>query len=342
MLCFALPLAPAAETPALLALSFWPVLTADPDGLWPKAAPLVWVAAGWSAAWPWRGEPAHLMTLVDLALVGPILALGMARDQPRRLQESLLLGGLTAAAAAVLQILLGLATPAHWVGYTWPWGRAYGTMGNPNVLAAYCAGVAPLTLTVAWPRYLRRLSLALLGAACLLTASRGGWFAGAAGLMVILYFHRPRVLPVLLLFGLAAAILPWTPGDRLLAALDGTDPTVAARIDIWWLALRAWAAKPLAGWGMSPPLPGSHPHNLLLEIAVHGGLLALAGFVPLIVFGVRTAMRGPRTPAAAAAMATLASLFVFGFADAFLTHPALASLFWLNWGILIAEGEPLS
>ena len=335
--CYSLPLVPARILPALLAMAFLFIMAKQPSPPYRLALPILAVAGGWFASWAYRFNMARLSDLVDLALVGPVLAFGAMCLRPRRLQSFLVLGGLVAAATAVLQYSMGIVTPAHWGGNDWTRGRAFATLGNPNVLAAYLAAVMPLALAASWPRRIRYPAFCLLVLASLTTASRGGWLAGLVGLAVLCWHRRPRSLPVLFALVAAAVLLPWPVSDRLLSIVRGADPSVMARIIIWRRSILVWLDKPIGGWGTVSSLAGTHPHSLPLETLVRGGLLATAGFVPLAVVGARNLLRRPQSSTGAAASAAIMALLTFGLGDALLLQPALAGIFWLCWGIVVKE-----
>ncbi|MCL6613798.1 MAG: hypothetical protein K6U03_04135, partial [Firmicutes bacterium] len=130
---FALPLLGSEAVPAALALA----LVFLPRGKKAFRLEVLAAALGWLASWFWRFESVHLEKLVDLALVGPALAFGAANRSGRSFRDGLLAGGAVCGLAALGQAFLGRVMPFHWAGADWPWGRAAGTLGNPNVAGAY-------------------------------------------------------------------------------------------------------------------------------------------------------------------------------------------------------------
>ena len=299
------------------------------------------VTAGWLASWGWRGDFSNLMGLVDLAVVGPALAMGALIIPARDLQRYLLLGGLVCAAAAIIQAVWGQATPLHWTGLGWVWGRATGTLGNPNVLAAYLAAVMPLVFTVGWPRPAALPALAILTLGSLATASRGGWLAALTAWSAFLWLRKLRLWPFPLSLALAALCFPWPPSDRIWGALAGVDQSWPTRLLIWRRSFALWLDRPWAGWGLAAPLGAAHPHNLFLEIVVSGGLLALAGYLAFGLDAAAKALRRPKSPAGAAAFSSVLALLVYGLGETVLTQPALAGLFWLSLGSGCREEESL-
>lgn len=319
-----------------MALSFMPLLAmrlhAVPAWLWA-------VPAGWTAALLVRPDFSIAADFVDLALAGPILAMGAAIRPRREWQEAFLLGGLVCAAALLAQMAAGRAVPLRWLGSEWTWGRAEGTLGNPNVAGAYLAGVLPAALAVDWRRPWKYAAASLLAAALLGSGSRGAWIAAALAAAHYCWQRQSPRLPLVLAAILAAAIFPWPPGARLFAAIAGADTAAAARAAIWRRALEAWRERPLAGWGSLGPMGSTHPHQLVLEILVRGGLLAAAGFVPAALACAGSLSGRPKPAREAAAASSLLAILIFGLADAALTQPALAGLAWISLGFLTGGGR---
>jgi O-antigen ligase/tetratricopeptide (TPR) repeat protein len=137
--------------------------------------------------------------LCTLAAYGVLFfaARGLCRghDDARLLLGGCLVAGGVAAAYALLQFL-GL-DPVHWddpskVG---AYVRPFGTLGNPNLLAAYLVMTLPLTVFFAARaararRWLTLAALAMVGllssAAIVLSVSRAAWLALACGGVVLL------------------------------------------------------------------------------------------------------------------------------------------------------------
>ncbi|MGQ9779233.1 MAG: O-antigen ligase family protein [Bacillota bacterium] len=300
------------------------------SGLWA-------VAAGWSMAWLWRFDRAHLADLVGLALIGPALALVGLNRPGRSLRAGIPAGGAALGFAVLAEVFSGrpgsLASSAGW-----PWGRGAGTLGNPNVAGAYLAAVLPFALTITRRPWARWPLTGIILAALIATGSRGGWMAAFAA---VLWFLRRRRSPYLSLFlavVFLAVLLPSPVGSRLWAGIFLRDSTAKARLVIWQRAMRLFLARPVAGWGMAAPLGwAAHPHNLFLEILLAGGLWAAVGFLPLGFRLARLLFGREDPPADVVPGASLIALLTFGLVDAVLTTPVLAVLFWLDVGMVLRK-----
>jgi putative inorganic carbon (HCO3(-)) transporter len=118
------------------------------------AAPTHVVAAMWLASWSWSALFADVVSLdaLLLALAGGGLAIVLTelRPDPMRLAAAHAIGATGVAMVAVLQwarldpfALAGWVAP---IAGASPRLRVYGTLGNPNFVAALLAGAVPLTI----------------------------------------------------------------------------------------------------------------------------------------------------------------------------------------------------
>lgn len=206
--------------------------------------------------------------------------------------------------------------------------RPFGTLDNPNLLASFLVLVLPLAAErfVSAGNWLLRVTLAaylVLGLALQLpTFSRGGWFGTLVGLgvcMLLLLAHyrllsrqrlvawwrsqttsvRVVVAGASLLTILAVAGV----GFITLRSLNAPGRTVDLRTDIYDVALRMFADKPVAGNGLftfgkgllkyrsTPPNDlHSHSHDLPLNVASEMGIVGLIALT-LTVIAIGRAMR---------------------------------------------------
>ena len=195
--------------------------------------------------------------------------------------------------------------------------------------------------------------------AVLLSLSRGGALgvvSGVAVLAIVDYVtarHRGALGKVVAPIGLAAvlvlivAFLPGEVHERLLGIARRDDQSTLYRLAIWKDSLRAWIASPLLGQGLGAfgdVIPRfkttaglfrvEHPENEPLEIAVEGGLLALAAagsaLTLLFIRSVR-AIRGHRDRVfrgmVTGALAGMVALTVHGLVDFNLRSPSNATMF---------------
>ncbi len=201
---------------------------------------------------------------------------------------------------------------------------------NPNAVAGALA--VALALTAAYAlygrgrhRYLAVATAALTAAALVLTASRTGWCAGAAGLFVVAAGRGRRYATVVLaLSGLA------------IAALLGTSPALGSTIDLairhslWQGTVDLVGRQPLTGLGIgrleqagiivSGPFgraPLNTTHNALLQLWADGGVLGLVA----VAWGLLRLGRSMLAPASARpGVPTWASAGLYGALVAFLVQ----------------------
>ncbi len=258
--------------------------------------------------------------IVEPALFYLLLRAGRLRQgEMWRVLDAFVLGALAAS-------LYGLAAYAGCMAnFTHPWchseqtpiimagatPRLRGHYGSPNNLALYLERALPLLLAFALtlrgrggPSWQRRRALAYtlaalpIGAALLLTLSKGSLFLGVpASLLVLLWWWGQatgrRLWPWLAAVGLAAAafaaaVLLFPPLQERLS-LQGV--TSVVRLDLWRASLQMFADHPLFGVGLDnflyeyrgryifagawrePHL--NHPHNFVLDFATRLGLAGL-------------------------------------------------------------------
>ena len=140
---------------------------------------------------------------------------------------------------------------------------------------------------------------ALMGIVLILTRSRAGYLAGAAGLIFVLYLHRKQVVATVIGLGLAI-LMGWLllSGELLqtnVVTTDLGDPSsFNFRLEVWQVALQMLQDFPFTGVGMGTfndvatrlyPFPNvSDPgaHNLFLQIGVDLGILGMIAYLSLI------------------------------------------------------------
>lgn len=318
----------------------------------------------------------HLAALARAGAAGaPLLVLGLgARDLERarvllRAFAAAVFAGALSAAIALCEagthfaFLHALKTRLHLFGI------------HPNFAAPYFTVAPPLLLALLLAS--RRRSSRFLYASCLaaalwalwLTRSRAALAAAAAGLLVFagvlavvwLYRQRPRRSTAVLLG--AAVLLAFGGGlvlvrDKAAAAL--ADSSMEFRAYIWSTALDAIVERPLLGYGLlnGEPLAAQaqpsdldgrtknvHPHNIVLALALGGGLGAAAAFLWLLALFAARMLRaaarleeGRDRALAAAVLASAASLLLANMLDQGL---AQGTPFPLHLGLLLGLGALL-
>lgn len=326
------------------------LITPVPDVTWPQVARLA----------------------VGVALFYAVAA--WAVDEARRRLASL---GL---AAAGLVLALGALVSVRWETYKFAFlPRAFyeaipprvADYVNPNVMAGYLALLLPCViapLIYSWgrlgraARILGPLALTVMCAVLLLTQSRGGLLAAAAGVLALglLRWGRSRTarigLGVVVL--LALVLSPWIAGALTanVALVGGPE-----RAEIYHSALAIIRDHWLLGVGLGAfphvlnaaypltlqPEGVPHAHNLFMQVWIDLGLPGLLAWLAAAVAATLAAWRALRCGLAAGdtllagfaagLLAAQAALVVHGALDAVtwgMVRPAV--LVWALWGLAVA------
>ncbi|MFI5268522.1 MAG: O-antigen ligase family protein [Chloroflexota bacterium] len=226
--------------------------------------------------------------------------------------------------------------------------RAFGTLGNPNVLGAYLVLLCPLVYAELRDarspagRLLAANVLLTMGVALLLSVSHSAWLGLAAAAAVLLAGRqlpavrsRRRVLLTLAVLG--AGLLAAAP----IALSRGTD--VSQRIHIWQDTLRLVASRPLLGYGPDTfglVYPGfqsgqwvlgyvqvDKAHSEVLQVAATQGLAGLAAWAWLMAAFMLAFWRGRSEEGAWAMLAGWAAYLVVLLVN--FTALAAAVPFWI-------------
>ncbi|WP_338146052.1 O-antigen ligase family protein [Streptomyces scabichelini] len=241
--------------------------------------------------------------------------------------------------------------------------RAVGTFANPNLLAAFLVLMLPFVLlaVISVDERTARTSVVLMGivgyGALLTTFSRGGYVAGAAGLLVFAaaYWPAPRLANRTqrrLVAGLGVACLAvacLAVATAVIWAVSRAGDSLGVRGQAWDAALGVAADNPLgvglgrSGAVISAAAPGDrvfvHAHNLWLNWLVETGPLGLLAIVSVTVIAWSTAARAARAKSVigTVGLASLTGFFLASMVD----HPAnldrIALLFWLVLAVVMAE-----
>ena len=245
-------------------------------------------------------------------------------------QESAEIISYTLTVVAVLASSYAIVQYLHHSNRVWnmlsPYpGRASGTYINPDHFAGFLELVLPLPLAFLLagrvgvvPRLLFGYATLTILGGVIVTYSRGGWVAAAAGLLMLLGFllchgnHRLRAALVLLLFlvagGVTKHIISNDPSYmRRISKIDDAGPGVldfTARVEGWNAAAQMWKDHPW--WGVGPghfntrfeqyrpealQLQPDHVHcdylELIADWGAAGGVIVLVG-MGVFVFGLVT------------------------------------------------------
>lgn len=367
-----------ALVPAGLALLWWrrPARVV-PRSVLPVAALVAWFGlsalVGEDPVYAWIGTPERRLGVLTWLLIGLLFVAGQSLDADRGrapLAWAVVTAGLGTGALATAEALgwepaLFAVTP----------GRLTATMGSAAYLGALTAVLLPalggITLDKGSPRSRRVLAgvgAALTTVACLGSGARAAWLGLAVAAVVVVLARRRTLLarPGRALLGgaaiaaaLAVITLSSPVGSRLSAATDPDAAGGRSRIDEWRVAATVIARHPLTGVGPEgyriafaegvtdsyeqaygrDPIP-DRAHTAPLDIAVTGGLPALAAWVVVIGWMLGAAYQ-------AIASAGRDELWLAGLGAAVIAHVAgqlllfptaeLDPFVWLIGGLLVAR-----
>jgi putative inorganic carbon (hco3(-)) transporter len=304
--------------------------------------------------------------LLLLALPAPLaFALERGAISVEDVGRAIVAGSTALSLIAVLQYLG--ADPLRWLGwvpeaFANPRMRVYGTLGNPDFVAAWCAGTLPVVVMRAAGRRgasLRSiltvwLPVALHLAAIVATGSRVFLLALPAAAVVMLALRAP--LSKWWLAAAAAVVLAavWLSPARPLRT------TVEGRLYLARVAASGWRHIPLAGYG-----PGAfefqfarrqvewlrehsaagaagaafagavdHAHNDYIEMLIELGPVGLGAFFSLSGVLVWRARRNRHDANSQGAWGGVAALAVVALVDFPFHRPAEWVLYWMLLGIL--------
>ena len=300
------------------------------------------------------------------ALAGDGLALNL-----RNLQISMAIAGILvslATAAQFLRLDVGGAFGLH-SSYSGRM-RMYATLGNPDFVAAFLAVAvqAAIGLSIAkqsW-RTLWLSASVLMGVAILMTGSRGGAIALAAGVAVLAFtVGRPRALARAALIAGVVAACAIAAGTRL----NPRTPceSLRGRVFIWQVSLQSGAAQSAFGSGpgtfaydypvrlgqfFSEPGRESllhfagherHAQNDFVEAWHDEGWLGLGALLALLGTWFAVAIRNLRQsgdasrPVIAGAIASVSALCVASLFDFPMHRAETWALLWLSMAIPLAS-----
>lgn len=292
--------------------------------------------------------------LIATLFVGLVLT-GWLSLGPRLFPALDLLRGLAGLYTAL--IVLGVTLASGPLGLLWyklimPW-RLQGLSDNPNQLASLCiAGIALNAAAILRKGRAEGLDVALIAAPALAGLMSDGYaflfavtLVPALVLLVrFLVFCRgnPAVrhfhLPFYLAASVAAGLVFFYFGPQMIAAVQelyygGTGKGVV-RLSYWLASLKTALLSPVVGFGPGAHISAAHTdalqegHNILVDLMMSGGLVAVAVFVALVwqalsqIFTLRTAM---------GLFAALA-LLEFGLFQTVIRH----AHYWVAWIGLVA------
>ena len=348
----------------------------DGSGLWrldvflsavPPTLQVVLVAWLASVAWSGLAAPAVSPEALVLGIVGPLWCLLIVLTElPSTRVAAFHVAGTTVVACVGLAQAVGL-DPFVWFGWLPVIDgasirmRVYGTLGNPNFVAALMAISIPLAggLAVA-PGGSRRmrafaaLAIGMMAAALAVTGSRAGALGLACGVVVFAVLLRHRLSRWMIAGAVLAAVVVIAVSSG-----RGTIETLRGRLYIWQTTwAHAWE-RPIAGVGPGAfelhykgwddaarasrraaaghvrfAGPQQAAHNDYLQALVERGVAGLVTTVLVLATPVLVWRRSRRCPAgaraalagAAGAVAACAAVAILDFP---LQRPAETAALWM-------------
>lgn len=294
-----------------------------------------WVVAGLLSEDPWLhlvgGAPRYDgVTALLLALV--VWAGARVLGNPGARRHLSLALGVTALIHAPFAVSAALDAPM--IATTA--ARGGGLLGQASDLgllgAVITLALLALPRTVlAWPGLVAGVLITVS------SGSRGAWLALAVGLVVHVAvtrsWHRPALLAGLMVAGVLAI-----PSALARATTDGTAAASgASRIETWRQSLPLVVETPLGARGpyrevfvpsghlaeLTATAPLDHPHNVLVDVAVAGGIPLLAAVLVLAAIWLRVVPAKERPLALPVAAAVLVAWSLSPLAVGSLVVPAL-------------------
>lgn len=236
--------------------------------------------------------------------------------------------------------------------------RANSTFSNPIFLACYSLMVLPLSVYCfsngkTWKK---KLISAVCVVACVggiaASYSRGAYLSVIVVVFVMLFMGWKQALGIVVASPVFLWLFPSGVYRRLLSLLNLRDFSVVTRSRIWEICIAL--LKEHWVWGLGPGVENirhiliergeihqPHAHNLVLQLFLEGGIIGIALFVAVIIWTfidlIVVCFRSKKgRPLAAALIAGLTGLLVFGFFDYVLYGAKILQFFMMYLGLAMA------
>lgn len=292
------------------------------------------------------------------------------RRQFSALMKGIVAVGALVSAIGVLQYIMGVEMPAHWVDQAEEGikTRVFSIVVSPNVLGSLLLIFIPVTLghlLTSGDRPGRAAYTAALGImlACMVfTYSRGAWLALAGSMAILSLLYSPRLILLMGAGSLAASQLIPGIGARLSYMFSPAyiaSSQKGGRLALWQKGLDKFMQDPVLGSGFGTyggavaarRVPGSvYTDNFYLKTAVESGIIGLLALLWLLACAFRcgyTAYRKLKDSRlktmAAALIAGLLGVALHNSVENIFEVPMMATYFWFLFGVLLSlpgiEGE---
>ncbi|MFZ5648385.1 MAG: O-antigen ligase family protein [Bacillota bacterium] len=283
-------------------------------------------------------------------------------------QFSALMKGIVAvavmvSAVGVIQYVLGVEMPAHWVDQAEEGikTRVFSIVTSPNVLGSLLLIFIPVTLghlltsSGRAKRFIYAAALCLMLACMVFTYSRGAWLALAGSMAILSLMYNPRLIVALGAGSLAAVQLAPGIGARLSYMFSSAyiaSSQKAGRLALWQKGLDKLLQDPLFGSGFGTyggavaarRIPGSvYTDNFYLKTAVESGLIGLLALLWLLAGAFRCGYTAYRKltdsysrTMAAALITGLLGVALHNSVENIFEVPMMATYFWFLFGVLLS------
>lgn len=226
--------------------------------------------------------------------------------------------------------------------------RVSTTFNNPNIAAEYFIMVLPLVIYYAFSG--RRSRIRILCRCCLLAAlggiafsfSRGSYLALLCIVAVLCIANYRKLLLIVMSAVSLLVLVPESIMERFFS-IGSNDGSISQRWQIWGVSIEGILERPIFGRGpgiqnswdmlMAGGVNAPHTHNLVLELLVEGGVIALAimmiiGF-KMLRGGVHLAMKGESSSMGVMIIAFVVAFIMYGMVDFPLLSPKLVGVFMM-------------
>ncbi len=226
----------------------------------------------------------------------------------------------------------------------------------------YARQQVPWPLTAKWGQILLLTALIAMSIVLLLTKSRGGYAAGAIGVLTVLWFSRQRILVMFLtLITISLGAYLVVEGEHQSQTMIGeitSAGTLAFRQQVWRIATWMMSDFPFTGVGMGafndvatrlypfPVVDDPGAHNLALQVGVDLGIPGLIAFLAILILTVYMGLSSiaelnvsgdiPLRALSIGLLAGIIALFFHGLVDITVWGTRVAYIPWLVIGLIAA------